>query len=71
MNPNKNKKFHDWDIKTGPTILINADFDSMNIPKDDPQRQTMYINKPIGLDYNTVKNPCYEKQKFDKHGSKE
>ena len=31
----------------------------MNIPIDDPQQQTVYKYKPIGLGYKIVKNPYY------------
>ena len=66
MNSNKNTKFNEWYMKINPPVWIDADFGVMKIPmsggseshfRSDPQRKTLFINKPLAVGYKIVKNP--------------
>ena len=42
MNPNKKIKFNDWYMKLDPPMWIDADFECMNNPVDDPHQNIVY-----------------------------
>ena len=54
-------KLNDWYVKLDLTIWIAADFECMNIPIEDPQRKTLYLNELVEVRCNTVKTPNYKK----------
>ena len=64
MNPNKKTKSNDWYMKIDPPIWITADFDCSNKPVNDPQRKTLFINKPVEVGYNIVKKSILWKPKI-------
>ena len=55
MNPNKKIEINDWFMKIDPPMWIAADFECRNIPVDDPQRKTLFVNKPMVVGYNMRK----------------
>ena len=58
-------------MRTDPSKWIIApDFECKNVPVDDPQRKTLFMNKPVEVGYNIVKKPNHENLKMEKHGSK-
>ena len=59
-------------MKINPPIWIAADFECMNIPinNNDNENVTdrLFINKPVAIGYNIVKNPDYENLNLEKDG---
>ena len=64
MHPNRKMKFNDWYMKIDPPMWIAADIECMNIPIIDNDHNhitdKLFINKPVAIVYNIVKNPEYE-----------
>ena len=72
MSPDKPIKFNDGNMKIDPAIWIDTDFEYMNLPLNDgseshirsakdPHQKILFVNKPIAVRYNILKNPYYEK----------
>ena len=80
MHPNQNIKFNEWCMKIDPPMWIAADFECMNIPINDNNNNNvndddndnvtdkLFINKPLAIGYNIVKNPDYDNQNLEKDG---
>ena len=70
MHPNQKIKFNDWYMKIDPPMWIAADFECMNIPINDNDNVTdrLFINKPVAIGYNIVKNSYYENLNLEKDG---
>ena len=72
MLPNQKIKFKDWYMKIDPPMWIAADFECMNIPiidnDNDHVTDKLFINKPVAIGYNIVKNPEYENLSWEKDG---
>ena len=71
MQPNQKIKFNDWFMKIDPPMWIAADFECMNIPiNDDNDNVTdkLFLNKPVAIGYNIVKNPDYDNLNLEKDG---
>ena len=72
MQPNQKIKFNDWYMKIDPEMWIAADFEYKNIPvidnDNDHVTDKMFLNKPIAIGYNIVKNPEYENLNLEKDG---
>ena len=72
MHPNQKIKFNDWYVKIDPPMWIASDFECMNIPivDNDSNHVTdrLFINKPVAIGYNVVKNPAYENLILEKDG---
>ena len=53
MDPNKKIKQNDWYMERGPPIMIDAEFECINIPKDDTHQKPLFTNKPkaVGKNY--------------------
>ena len=72
MHPNQKIKFNDWYMKIDPPMGIAADFECMNIPisnnNNDNVTDKLFVNKPVALGYNIVKNPDYDNINLEKDG---
>ena len=82
MQPNQKIKFNDWYMKIDPPMWIAADFECTNIPinnnnddnvnVDDQYNicvtDKLFINKPVAIGYNKVKNPDYDNLNLEKDG---
>ena len=82
MSPNQKIKFNDWYMKIDPPMWIAADFERMNIPINDNNNDNnnnndnvnngvtdkLFINKPVAIGYNIVKNPDYINLILEKDG---
>ena len=82
MQPNQKIKFNDWYMKTDPPMWLAADFECMNLPINDNNnnndnvndhdnnsvRDKLFINKPVAIGYNIVKNPDYDNLNLEKDG---
>ena len=74
MQPNQKIKFNDWYMKIDPPMWIAADFECMNIPinnnnnDNDNVTDKMFVNKPVAIGYNIVKNPDYNNLNLEKDG---
>ena len=72
MHPNQKKKFNEWYMKIDPSMWIAADFDCMNIPIIDNDNNNvtdkLFINNPVAIGYNIVKNPSSENLNLEKDG---
>ena len=72
MHPNQKIKFNHWYMKIDPTMWIAADFECMNIPIIDNDNNyvtdKLFVNKPVAIAYNIVKNPYYENLNLEKEG---
>ena len=72
MHPNQKIKFIDWYMKIDPPMWIAADFECMNIPIIDNDKDNvtdkLFVNKPVAIGYNIVKNPDYENLNLEKDG---
>ena len=59
-------------MKKDPPMWIAADFECMNISindnDDDNVTDKLFVNKPVAIDYNIVKNPDYENLNLEKDG---
>ena len=72
MQPNQKIKFNDWYMKIDPPMWIAADFECMNFPINDNDNNIvtdkLFVNKPVAIGYNIVKNPDYDNLKLEKDG---
>ena len=82
MQPKQKIKFNDWHMKIDPPMWIAADFECMNIPINNNNNNDdnvydhnnngvtdkLFINKPVAIGYNIVKNPGYENLNLEKDG---
>ena len=82
MQPNQKIKYNDWYMKIDPPMWIAPDFECMNIPiinnsnNDDNVNDhdhngvtdKLFVNKPIAIGYNIVKNPDYDNLNLEKDG---
>ena len=78
MQPDQKIKFNDWFLKIDPPMWIAADFECMNIPINDNDNNNdhdnnsvtdrLFINKPVAIGYNIVKNPDYDNLNLEKDG---
>ena len=72
MHPNQKIEFIDWYMKIDRPMWIAADFECMNIPiidnDNDHVIDKLFINKPVGIGYNIVKNPENENLTLEKDG---
>ena len=72
MQPNRKIKFNDWYMKIDPPIWKAADFECMNIPitnnDNDNVTDKLFVNKPIAIGYNIVKNSDYDNLNLEKDG---
>ena len=80
MQPNQKIKFNDWYMTIDPPMWIAADFECMNLPinnnndnnNDDNvnviDHDKLFINKPVAIGYNKVKNPDYNNLNLEKDG---
>ena len=70
MQPNQKIKFNDWYMKIDPPMWIAADFECMNIPINDNDNNNvtdkLFVNKPVAIDFNLVKNPDYDNLNLEK-----
>ena len=59
-------------MKIDPPIWIAADFECMNIPINDNDndniKDKLFVNKPVAIGYNIVKNSYYENLNLEKDG---
>ena len=75
-SPNQKIKFNDWYMKIDPPMWIAADFECMNIPindnnnnnDDDNVTDKLFVNKPVAIRYNIVKNLDYDNLNLEKDG---
>ncbi len=72
MQPDQKIKFNDWYMKIDPPMWIAADFECMNIPfnnnNNDNVTDKLFINKPVAIGYNIVKNLDYDNKNLEKDG---
>ena len=76
MHPNQKIKFKDWYMKIDPPMWIAADFECMNIPINDNDNENdnnavtdkLFINEPLAIGYNIVKNSEYDNLNLEKDG---
>ena len=78
MQPHQKIKFSDWYMKIDPPMWIAADFECMNLPINDTNndndhdnnsvKDKLFINKPVAVGYNIVKNPDYDNLNLEKDG---
>ena len=72
MHSNQKIKFNDWYMKKDPPMWIAADFECMKIPINDKDNNgvtdKLFVNKPVAIGYNIVKNPEYDKLNLEKDG---
>ena len=52
VNPDEETKNYDWYVKINLSMWIAADFEWKNIPVDDPQLKTLFVNKRKAVCYN-------------------
>ena len=82
MHPNQKIKFNDWYMKIDPPMWIAADFECMNVPINDNNNDNvdandhdnngvtdkLFVNKPVAIGYNIVKNPDCDNLNLEKDG---
>ena len=84
MQPDQKIKFKDWYMKIDPPMWIAADFECMNLPINNNNNNDdnvnvidhdnngvtdkLFINKPVSIGYNIVKNPDYDNLNLEKDG---
>ena len=79
MQPNQKIKFNDWYMKIDPPVWIAADFEWMNLPINDNNNNIddddnnsvtdeLFVNKPVAIGYNIVKNHDYDNLNLEKDG---
>ena len=74
MHPNQKINFNDWYMKIDPPMWMAADFGCKNILINDNDNDNdhvtgkLFVNKPVGIGYNIVKNPDYENLNLEKDG---
>ena len=74
MHPNQKTKINDWYMKTDPPVWMAADFgrmnalinDNVNDNDNDDVTDKLFVNKPVAIGYNVVKNPEYENLNLEK-----
>ena len=65
MHPNQKINHYDWDMKIDSAVWMAADFECMNVLINDNNNDVthvtdkLFVNKPIAIGYNIVKNPYY------------
>ena len=70
MDPEKKIKFNALYMKTDPLMWIDADIESINIPVNEPHRNTFFIKKPRRISYNEVKKNILKNGKCRKKHEK-
>ena len=78
MHPKQRIKFIDWYIKIDPPRCMAADFecmnvlvndnDNVNVNDNDHVTDKLFLNKPVAICCNIVKNPHYENLKLEEDG---
>ena len=80
MQPNQKIKIKDLYMRIDPPMWIAADFECMNLPINDKNNNNvndhdnngftdkLFINKPVAIGYNIVKNPDYDNLNLEKDG---
>ena len=71
MHPNQKIKFNDWYMKIDPPMWMAADFECVNVPVASNKNNSMdkmFLNKPVGIGYNTVNNLDYANLYLEKDG---
>ena len=78
MQPDQKIRFNDWYMKIDPPMWMAADFECMNIPINVNNNNNdhdnvnvtdkLFINKPVAIGYNIVKNPDYDNLNLEKDG---
>ena len=72
MQPNQKIKFIEWYMKIDPPMWIAANFECVNLPINDNNNNNdndkLFINKPVAIGYNIVKNPDYDNLNLEKDG---
>ena len=80
MQPNQKIKFNDWYMKVDRPMWIAANFECMNLPINDNNNvdanehdnngvtDKLFVNKPVAIGYNIVKNPDYDNLHLEKNG---
>ena len=53
-------------MKTDQPIWLDADFDCLNVPIDDPEQKTLFVSKLTGVNYYTVEQSILRKLKIRK-----
>ena len=51
-------------MKIHPPMRIDDDFECMKLQVDDPQKKTLFENKPLGIRYNKPKDPYFKNMKI-------
>ena len=67
MDTDKISRINGWYIKRNPAKELVDDFDCIKTPLNDPNRKTMFINKPVGVVCIILKNPSREISEKEKH----
>ena len=58
-------------MKIDPPMWILADFECMNVPVESNNNNfnvELFVNKPVAMSYNLVKNPVYGNLNMEKDG---
>ena len=78
MHPNQKIKFNDWYMKTDPPMWMAADFeclkvlmndndnDNVNVDDNDHVTDKLFVNEPVAIGYNVVKNTGYDNLNLEK-----
>ena len=69
MHPNQKTKFIDCYMKMDPPMWIAANFEYMKVPVYSTNNNFMdklFVNKPVAIGFNVVKNPDYENLNLEK-----
>ena len=79
-HPKQKIKYNDWYMKIDPPMWMAADFacmnvlindndnDNVNVHDNDHVTDKLFVNKPVAIGYNIVKNPDYENLNLEKGG---
>ena len=62
MNLDKKTKLIDRCVEKDPSVWIAAALESRNVPVDDPQGITLFVNKPVAVGY---KKSLYDNLKLE------
>ena len=71
MHPNQKIKIIEWYFKIESTMWMAADFECMNLlvaSNNNKFMDKLFLNKPVALGYNVVKNTEYENLNLEKDG---
>ena len=70
MHPNQKIKHNDCYMKIDPPMWIAADYECMNflVNDNDNDNDKLFVNKPVAIGYNIVKNPDYDYLNLEKDG---